>query len=159
MNGHATEVGAAVAAALAEHDGKPGPLLVVLHAVQESLGYIPDDAIPLIAAGLNLSRADVHGVITFYHHFRRTPPGRHVIYLCRAEACQSMQSASLHQHATTTLGADFHHRTADGLFSIEPVYCLGNCALAPAMMIDERVYGRVTPARFDAAVAACRSRS
>jgi formate dehydrogenase subunit gamma len=105
--------------------------------------------VPLIADGLNLSRADVHGVITFYHYFRQTPPGRHTIRLCRAEACQSMQGRALEAHASAVLGIGFHQTTGDGAFSMEPVYCLGNCALSPAVMIDEELYGRVTPGRFD----------
>jgi len=129
---------------------RPGPLLNVLHAVQDALGYIPPTAVPLIADGLNLSRAEVHGVISFYHYFRATPPGRHTIRVCRAEACQSMQGRALEGHASASLGVGFHETTSDGAFSLEPVYCLGNCALSPCMMIDGEVFGRVTPARFDA---------
>lgn len=132
---------------------KPGVLLIVLHAVQDALGFIPPDTVPLIAEGLNLSRAEVHGVISFYHYFRSTPPGRHTIYLCRAEACQSMNAKGLEQHAKAHLGVDFHETTADGRFSFEPVYCLGNCACSPAVMIDDHLYGRVTPARFDTLLA------
>jgi formate dehydrogenase subunit gamma len=129
-----------------------GPLLPVLHAVQEALGSIPPEAVPVIAEGLNLSRAEVHGVISFYHYFRDTPAGRHTIRLCRAESCQSMQSRALEAHARTRLGVDFHGTTTSGQFSFEPVYCLGNCALSPAVMVDEELYGRVTPERFDAIV-------
>jgi formate dehydrogenase subunit gamma len=132
---------------------KEGALLPILHAVQEALGHIPSGAVPVIAECLNLSRAEVHGVISFYHYFRTTPPGRHTVRLCRAESCQSMQSTALEAHAKRRLGVDYHATTADGAFSLEPVYCLGNCALSPAMTIDDRVYGRVTPARFDALVA------
>ena len=128
---------------------KPGGLLPILHAVQETLGYVPDGAVPIIADGLNLSRAEVHGVISFYHYFRRTPPGRHTIHLCRAEACQSMHQRDLEAHAKAKLGVDFHETTANGVFSFEPVYCLGNCACSPAMMVDGELYGRVTPDRFD----------
>lgn len=130
-----------------------GALLPVLHGVQDALGYVPPAAVAVIAERLNLSRADVHGVVSFYHYFRTTPPGRHTIQLCRAESCQAMQAASLEQHAKTRLRAAFHETTADGRFSLEPVYCLGNCALSPAMMIDGQVYGRVTPERFDAVLA------
>ena len=105
---------------------------------------------PLIADGLNLSRAEVHGVISFYHYFRETPPGRHTIHMCRAEACQSMNQRALEAHAKKALGVDFHGTTANGAFSFEPVYCLGNCACSPAMMVDGELYGRVTPERFDA---------
>jgi formate dehydrogenase subunit gamma len=120
-----------------------------LHGIQDALGYVPKDAVPLIAAGLNLSRADVHGVISFYHHFRSHPPGRHVVYLCRAEACQSMHCEKTIDHAKRSLGIDFHETTADGMFTLEPIYCLGNCACSPSMMIDKEPYGRVTPERFD----------
>ena len=128
---------------------RPGPLLPVLQEVQELQGYIPPDMVPVIADGLNLSRAEVHGVISFYHHFRTEPVGRHIIQVCRAEACQSMGCRGLEKHAKQKLGIDFHGISADNRFTLEPVYCLGNCALAPAVMVDETVYGRVTPGRFD----------
>ena len=128
---------------------KPGALLPVLHAVQDALGFVPGASVPLIAEGLNLSRAEVHGVISFYHHFRETPPGRHTIHLCRAEACQSMNQRALEAYAKTRLGVGFHETTRDGAFSFEPVYCLGNCACSPAMMVDGELYGRVTPERFN----------
>jgi formate dehydrogenase subunit gamma len=131
---------------------KPGALLPVLHAIQDRVGYVPPAAVPIIAERLNLSRAEVHGVITFYHYFRATPPGRHTIHLCRAEACQAMNQRVLETHAKQRLGVDFHETTANGAFSFEPVYCLGNCACSPAMMIDGELYGRVTAARFDAIV-------
>ena|SRR5256885_16744139 len=132
---------------------EPGALLPILHGVQDALGYIPPAAVPVIAEGLNLSRADVHGVISFYHYFRDTRPGRHTIHLCRAEACQSMNQKATEAHAKHKLGVDYHGTTANGAFTFEPVYCLGNCAASPAMMIDEELYGRVTPDRFDAIVA------
>jgi len=138
---------------------KEGALLPVLHAVQEALGYIPPEAVPVVAERMNLSRAEVHGVISFYHYFRSTPPGRHTLHLCRAEACQSMNATALEAHAKRRLGVGFHATTADGAFSLEPVYCLGNCALSPAMMIDGRLYGRVTPERFDAVIADWEQRS
>jgi formate dehydrogenase subunit gamma len=144
------EIRAAVEQAVAAHGREPGPLLLVLHGVHDALGHIPAGAVPLIAEALNLSRAEVHGVISFYHYFRTSPPGRHTIYLCRAEACQSMHARGLEAHAKQRLGVDFHETTADGAFSLEPVYCLGNCALSPAMMVDGEIYGRVTPERFDA---------
>lgn len=128
---------------------QPGPLLLVLHAIQDELGHIPPDAVPAIAEGLNLSRAEVHGVITFYHHFRQSPAGRHTVQLCRAEACQAMQADRLATHVQQRLGVGFDETTADGQFSLKPVYCLGNCACAPAMMIDDHLYGRVSTARFD----------
>jgi formate dehydrogenase subunit gamma len=126
-----------------------GALLPILHAVQDELGYIPEDSVPVIAEVLNLSRAEVHGVVTFYHFFRTHPPGKQTLYLCRAEACQSMGARELERYARAKLDVDFHETTADGRFSLEPVYCLGNCACSPAVMLDETVYGRVTPARLD----------
>lgn len=132
---------------------KEGALIPILHAVQEALGYIPPAAVPVVAQCLNLSRAEVHGVVTFYHYFRTTPPGRHTLHLCRAEACQSMQSKALEAHAKRRLGVDFHGTTENGVFSLEAVYCLGNCMLSPAMTVDGRIYGRVTPERFDSIVA------
>ena len=136
-----------------ELKSRPGPLLEVLHAVQAAVGYVPEGAVSLVARGLNLSRAEVHGVVTFYHHFRRTPPGKHVVSLCRAEACKSMGADDLADHAKRSLGVDFHETTNDGQFSLEPIYCLGNCACSPAAMVDDRLYGRLTPERFDAMIA------
>jgi formate dehydrogenase subunit gamma len=138
-----------VLAVVAELKDQAGPLLPVLHGVQHALGFVPADAVPLIAEGLNISRAEVHGVISFYHYFRETPPGRHTIHVCRAESCQAMNGAALEAHAKTRLGVGFHETTANGAFTLEPVYCLGNCACSPAVMIDGEVFGRVTPDRFD----------
>jgi formate dehydrogenase subunit gamma len=128
---------------------KPGALLPILHEIQNELGYIPPDSVPVIAKALNLSRAEVHGVISFYHYFRETPPGQQTIHLCRAESCQSMGAKQLEDHVKASLNIDFHETTADGQFSLEPVYCLGNCACSPAMQIGEEIYGRVSPATFD----------
>ncbi len=133
---------------------KPGALLPVLHAIQEELGYVPGDAIPAVAKVLNLSRAEVHGVVSFYHLFRTEPPGRKIVYICRAESCQAMGSRALESHAKTRLGIEYHETTGDGEVSLEPIYCLGNCACSPAIMIGEQVHSRVTPARFDELVAA-----
>jgi formate dehydrogenase subunit gamma len=130
--------------------GRPGPLLEVLHAIQAQLGYVPAAAVPLVASELNLSRAEVHGVVSFYHFFRSTPPGMHSVTVCRAESCQAVGGEALAAHARQRLGVDFHETTPDGRFSLEPVYCLGNCACSPAVMIDGRLHGRVTPERFDA---------
>lgn len=132
---------------------KAGALLPVLHGIQSALGYIPPDSVPIVAERMNVSRAEVHGVISFYHYFRESRPGRHTLYLCRAESCQAMDAKSLEEHAKRRLGVDFHETTSDGEFSLEPVYCLGNCALSPAMMVDGHLYGRVTPQRFDSVVA------
>jgi formate dehydrogenase subunit gamma len=128
----------------------PGALLPILHALQETFGYVDREAVPLLAKALNLSRAEVHGVISFYHDFRDHPPGRHVVRVCRAEACQSMNNEALIAHAKRRLGVDFHGTTSDGRFTLEAVYCLGNCACAPAITIDDKVHGRVDPARLDA---------
>jgi len=127
-----------------------GALLPALHALQDYFGYVDDAAIPLLADVLNLSRAEVHGVITFYDYFRASPPGRHTLRVCRAEACQAMQGEALLAHAKKRLGIELHETTANGAISLEPVFCLGNCGCAPAVMIDENLYGRVSPARLDA---------
>lgn len=132
---------------------RPGPLIEVLHSVQAALGYVPPEAVPILAEVLNLSRAEVHGVVTFYHFFRQTPPGRHIVSLCRAEACQSMGADALAEHAKRQLGVGFHETTLDRAFSLEPVFCLGNCACSPAAMIDGRLYGRLTADRFDQLIA------
>ena len=134
---------------LAELKDKPGALLPILHGIQDALGYIPPDSVPEIAKALSLSRAEVHGVISFYHYFRDTPAGKHTIHLCRAESCQSMGSVALETHVKEKLGIDYHETTADGKFSLEPVYCLGNCACSPAMQIGHEVYGRVSAESFD----------
>ena len=143
----------AVRRILARLKSQPGPLLEVLHAIQDELGYIPPAAVPVIAEELNLSRAEVHGVITFYHHFRSKPAGRHTLQVCRAESCQAVGGEALAQHAVKRLGIQFHETTRDGAFSLEPVYCLGNCACSPAVMVDGDVYGRVSPERLDEIVA------
>ena len=137
----------------------PGALLPILHAVQEALKFVPKDAVPLIARELNLSVAEVHGVVTFYHYFLQERPGRHVVHLCRAEACQALGSVALEAHAKAALGVDFHGTTKDGAITLEPVYCLGNCALGPSLMIDQQLHGRVTAERFDALVTQSRERT
>ncbi|HEU0200972.1 MAG TPA: formate dehydrogenase subunit gamma [Burkholderiaceae bacterium] len=140
---------AVVADIIERHRERPGALLPLLHDVHDRLGHIPDAAVAPIARALNLSRAEVHGVITFYHHFRRTPGGRHTVRLCQAEACQSRGAEALAQHAQGALGCGWHETSADGAVTLEPVYCLGQCACSPALMIDDEVHARVTPARFD----------
>jgi len=127
---------------------KPGALMPVLNGIQDELGYVPPEAVPIIANELNLTRAEVHGVISFYHDFRSTAPGRHIVRICQAESCQAMGSAALTASAKEHLGIDFHQSTRDNAFSLEPVYCLGSCACSPTMMVDGNVYGRVTPERF-----------
>jgi len=137
-----------ISAIIEDLKDKPGALLPVLHGIQDRLGYIPPEAVPLIANGLNLTRAEVHGVISFYHHFRSEAPGRHVMQICQAESCQAMGSSTLTAQVKKHLGIDFHQTTRDKAFTLEPVYCLGNCALSPAMMVDGDVYGRVTVERL-----------
>ena len=127
----------------------PDVILPILHGVQDTLGYVPSDSVPAIAKALQLSRAEVHGVISFYHYFRDTPPGKHTIHLCRAESCQAMGGKDLEKHVKERLGIDYHETTADGKFSLEPVYCLGNCACSPAIQIDKEVYGRVSADSFE----------
>lgn len=139
--------------AIEAHRGRVGPLLPVLHDIQETLGHVPPDAVPMIARGLSLSRAEVHGVIGFYHDFRLEPPGEHTVQLCRAEACQAMGARELERHVHRRLGVGYGETTADGLFTLEPVYCLGNCACAPSLRVNDDLHARVTPGSFDALIA------
>ena len=125
-------------------------LLPALHHLQEQLGYIPDHAIAELARAHNVSRAEVVGVIGFYHDFRATPPGRHRLQVCRAESCQAMGGDALATHAGARLGVAFGATTADGAVTLEAAYCLGNCACSPAVMLDDKLYGRVSAARLDA---------
>jgi formate dehydrogenase subunit gamma len=127
-----------------------GALLPILHAVQAEFGHVPQAALPQIAKALNLSKAEVHGVMSFYHDFRETPAGRHVVKLCRAEACQAMGADRVAAHAKTALGVDFHETTPDNRVTLEPVFCLGLCACGPAAIIDGKLQGRVDEARLDA---------
>jgi formate dehydrogenase subunit gamma len=138
---------------IAEHAQLEGATLVILHALQEAFGYVPEPAIPMIASVLNLSRAEVHGVFTFYHDFRRRPAGKHVLKLCRAEACQAAGGDMLAARAEAKLGIAMGSTTADELTTLEPVYCLGLCATAPSAMLDGRVVGRLDEAPIDALVA------
>lgn len=146
----------AVQAAISAHAHRPGALLPLLHEVQDRLGYVPPAAVPLIAAGLNLSRADVHGVVSFYHHFRTAPPGRHVVRLCRAEACQAVGALALERQLKQRLDVDWHGTSADGAVTLEPVYCLGNCAAGPSLMLDDIVHGRVDAAVVEVLLQSCR---
>jgi len=138
-----------VEAVIQEHAGQVGALMPVLHSLQQRMGHIPSQAIPMIARALNLSRAEVHGVMRFYHDFRSEPAGDHLIQLCRAEACQAMGSRELEAHVKSRLGIDYGETTADGRFTLDPVYCLGNCACTPSIRIDDTVHARVSTARFD----------
>ena len=149
MSEYELQRSAVVRRVLEERQHLPGALLPILHGIQDVLTYIPSEAIGQIAQALNLSRAEVHGVVSFYHYFRTSPPGRHTVFLCRAESCQSMGANALVDHVKAKLGVEFHGTTSDGAFTLEPVYCLGNCACSPAMMIDDELYGRVTPERFE----------
>lgn len=144
---------ATVRAVLADHEGRPGALLPILHDVQDRLGYVPQAVLPVIAQALNLSRAEVHGVVSYYHHFRSEPAGQCVVQVCRAEACQSMGADALMAHAEQRLGCGAHGTSPDGRFTLEPVYCLGLCASSPSMMVGTRLHARVTPEKFDALIA------
>ncbi len=146
---------AAVASALADCRNREGALLEVLHAVQNRLGYVPREAIAPIAQALNLSRAEVHGVVTFYHHFRDSPAGRNRLALCRAEACQASGARALQAHAEQRLGISCGGTTADGQTTLDAVYCLGLCACGPAVMFNGELLGKVTPERLDALLDAC----
>jgi formate dehydrogenase subunit gamma len=140
------------AALIAELRDEPGATLPILHALQREFGYIDRAAVPLVAQALNVSRAEVHGVVTFYHDFRSTPPGRHVLKLCRAEACQSMGADALAERAREQLNVGWHETTPDGRVTLEPVFCLGLCACAPAAMLDNRVVGALDETRLSALI-------
>lgn len=138
---------------IAEHAKQEGATLVILHALQEAFGYVPQAAIPMVAQALNLSRAEVHGVFTFYHDFRHKPAGRHVLKLCRAEACQAAGGDALAARAESKLGVSLGNTTADDRVTLEPIYCLGLCSTAPSAMLDGRLVGRLDEKRLDALVA------
>ena len=137
---------------ITEFEHTPGALLPILHAVQDKFGFISSETIPIIADGLNLSRAEVHGVVSFYHHFRTSPSGRNIVQICRAESCQAMGGRALEAYAKQTLNIDFHQTTADGEVTLLPVYCLGNCACSPAIRVGDDVFGQVDTKKFDAIV-------
>ncbi|MBV9460846.1 MAG: formate dehydrogenase subunit gamma [Bradyrhizobium sp.] len=138
---------------IAKHATQEGATLVILHALQEAFGYVPEAAIPIVAEALNLSRAEVYGVFTFYHDFRKAPAGRHVLKLCRAEACQAAGGDALAARAERKLGVAIGNTTADDRVTFEPIYCLGLCATGPSAMLDGRVVGRLDEARLDALIA------
>ncbi|MEM5500252.1 formate dehydrogenase subunit gamma [Ahrensia kielensis] len=131
-----------------QHLESEGPMLPILHSIQSAFGYVPENAVPLIADALNISKAEVHGVISFYHDFREAPAGRHIVKICRAEACQAMGANTLADETLAKLGLDWHGTTINGAVTIEPVYCLGLCACAPAAMVDDKVVGRVDTAKM-----------
>lgn len=137
---------------IAEHASQEGATLVILHALQQAFGYVPEAAIPMVAKALNLSRAEVHGVFTFYHDFRHKPAGRHVLKLCRAEACQAAGGDALAARAEAKLGVSLGSTTADDRVTLEPIYCLGLCATAPSAMLDGRLIGRLDQKRLDALI-------
>ena len=151
------DLDARLATLIREHQHMPGALMPLLHAIQDNIGYVPESAYSQISKALSLSVAEVHGVVTFYHHFRTHKPGRHVMQICRAESCQSMGSEALEAHAKKCLNVDYHQTTSDDAITLEAVYCLGNCALSPAVMMDEEVYGRVSADDLDALIAEARA--
>jgi formate dehydrogenase subunit gamma len=135
----------------------PGALMPILHGIQDAVGFIPGEIVDQIARELNLSRAEVHGVVTYYHYFRTEPAARHVVQICRAESCQSMGAEALWAHACMRLGSHGHGKTQDGAFTLEPVYCLGLCASSPAITLDDKLYARVAPSKFDRLIAQARA--
>lgn len=143
---------ARIVAIVERHRHRDGPLIEVLHDVQADFGCIPSGAVPVIARALNLSRAEVHGVVSFYHHFRTRAPGRHVLQVCRAESCQAAGGRAIEAHAQKRLGVGFGGTTPDGQVTLDAVYCLGLCACSPAAMFDGEVLGRVTPESLDALI-------
>lgn len=138
---------------IAAHRDREGPLLPILHDIQAEWGYIPEEAQPVIAAALGMTRAEIHGVVSFYHDFREKPAGRHVLRLCRAEACQSMGADALADQLRDALGIDFHETTPDGRLTLEPVFCLGLCACAPSAQMGERLVGRADLAKLTRLIA------
>lgn len=153
MNPSDTPPDEALRLLIAAHQAERGALLPLLHAVQDALGCVPPEAVPPIAKALRLSRAEVHGVLTYYHHFRTQPPGRHVVQICRAEACQARGSEALMAQAEALLGCAAHSTRADGAVTLEPVYCLGLCASSPALQINDRLHARVSPGKLERLVA------
>lgn len=135
---------------IAAHTDQEGATLPILHALQEVFGCVPAQAVPMIATALNLTRAEVHGVVSFYHDFRSAPPGRHVLRLCRAEACQSLGADAVAAHVRERLGVDWHDTTADGAVTLQPVFCLGLCAVGPSALLDGAPLARLDDARIDA---------
>ncbi|MGE0502196.1 MAG: formate dehydrogenase subunit gamma [Rhizobiaceae bacterium] len=156
MQTQGTETATRTAEIVAALKGIEGPLLPILHGIQHEFGHVPAESLPVIAEALNISNADVHGVVTFYHDYRREPAGRHVLKLCQAEACQSMGSDRIAAMVKAALGIGFHETAKDGSVTLEPVYCLGLCACAPAAMLDGEVIGRLDAAKVDEIVAEAR---
>ena len=138
---------------VAAHKTMPGGLLPLLHAIQDEFGYVPEESYLPISKGLALSVAEVHGVVTFYHHFHTHPVGQHILQVCRAESCQAMGSEKLETEIKAKFGIDYHETTKDGTLTLLPIYCLGNCACSPAVMLNDEVYGRMTADRVAEIVA------
>ncbi len=137
---------------IAAKAGMEGATLPILHSLQHVFGCVPTEAVPMVAKALNLSRAEVHGIVTFYHEFRRTPPGHHVLRVCRAEACQSLGADQVAAAIRARLGVDWHETTGDGAVTLEPVFCLGLCAVAPAALLDDTPFGKLTCDKLVAAL-------
>jgi formate dehydrogenase subunit gamma len=156
MQQASTEIAGRTGAIIEDLKGLEGPLLPILHGLQEEFGYVPQESLPVIAEALNISRAEVHGVVTFYHDYRAHPAGRHVLKLCRAEACQSMGGDAIAAQVQQLLGIGFHETAKDGSVTLEPVYCLGLCACAPSAMLDGEVIGRLDAEKLDDIVEAVR---
>ncbi|HOY70648.1 MAG TPA: formate dehydrogenase subunit gamma [Methylotenera sp.] len=153
-----TQQATKIAAHIEQHKSRPGALLPMLHAIQDDVGYVPEEAYLPISKALALSVAEVHGVVTFYHHFRRHPAGKHILQVCRAESCQAMGSEKLEANIKANLDIDYHQTTEDGAITLEPVYCLGNCACSPAVMMDGEVYGRMDAEKVAALIKEARSK-
>jgi formate dehydrogenase subunit gamma len=157
MQPQGTETVARTAAIIEALKGLEGPLLPILHEIQHEFGHVPAESLPVVAEALNISNAEVHGVVTFYHDYRREPAGRHVLKLCQAEACQSMGSDAIAAKLKQLLGIGFHETARDGSVTLEPVYCLGLCACAPSAMLDGEVIGRLNDEKLDEIVTEVRS--
>jgi len=156
-SGTRTEIAETTTAMVNEMAGLEGPLLPILHGLQAEFGHLPEEALKLVADRLNISRAEIHGVASFYHDFREAPAGRHVVKLCRAEACQAMGGEAVAAHAAAALGVEPGETTGDGAVTLENVYCLGLCACGPAAMVDGKVVASVTHEKIDAILAECRT--
>lgn len=157
MQSASTDIAARARSVIDEFKDLEGPLLPILHGIQEEFGHVPSETVPVIADALNLSRAEVHGVVTFYHDYRNHPAGRHVLKLCRAEACQSMGADAIAAQISQALGIGFHETAKDDSVTLEPVFCLGLCACAPAAMLDGEVIGRLDADKIEEIVAEVRS--
>ena len=145
--------------AIAPHSQLPGAMLPVLHAIQDRFGYIPSNAIALVASELRVSNAEVEGIISFYHHYRRKPAGAHVVQVCRAEACQARGARELEAHLKASLGIGYHETTSDNEITLEPVYCLGNCACGPNLLVDDQVKARMNPDKADQLIESLRTQA